>query len=63
MSYGYKYRTVFIPGVHLECDKIWDDREMKFKAENQMQWFLSKVPPTFPGEASSVANRIPRETI
>lgn len=24
-------------------DKVWDDREQQFKAQNQMEWFLKEV--------------------
>ena len=43
MSYGIKYSTPFIEGRHDARDKVWDKRELEYKAANQMDWFLEEV--------------------
>jgi hypothetical protein len=61
MSYGIKFSTDFIPGVHLMCEKEWDSDEHKYYAVGQMKWFLSKVLfPTGLEEVSGRANSITR---
>ncbi|KAF5017906.1 hypothetical protein F66182_10135 [Fusarium sp. NRRL 66182] len=40
MSYGIRYRTRFIVGLHDECDKIWSEEEQEFETDNKMTWFL-----------------------
>ncbi|KAI0430723.1 hypothetical protein F5Y09DRAFT_307087 [Xylaria sp. FL1042] len=41
-SYGATYRCPFVPGTHLEIDKVWDDDESIFMAANQMEWYLKR---------------------
>jgi ABC-type uncharacterized transport system ATPase subunit len=43
MSYGINFQTPFVWGKHDVRDKVWDDREQQFKAQNQMEWFLKEV--------------------
>ncbi|KAF5575134.1 hypothetical protein FPANT_11463 [Fusarium pseudoanthophilum] len=40
MSYGIKYRTRFIEGLHDEADKEWCYKHQHYRAQNQMEWFL-----------------------
>ncbi|KAF5001283.1 hypothetical protein FGRMN_1128 [Fusarium graminum] len=42
MSYGVLYWTPFVHGKHDLRDKVWDAQEQKFKATNQMEWFLKE---------------------
>jgi hypothetical protein len=41
--YGIWKITRFDPARHEEQDKFWCDVERIFKADNQMDWYLSKV--------------------
>ena len=45
MSYGVRYKCTFIEGIHDACDKVWDMKELEYKADNQMRWFLEEVGP------------------
>lgn len=42
-SYGSKFKCGFTTGTHEEADKIWDEDEYRYMAENQMQWYLKRV--------------------
>ncbi|KAF8853526.1 actin-like ATPase domain-containing protein [Acephala macrosclerotiorum] len=42
LSFGLKFSASFDEERHLEADKAWDDEECKWKAENQMQWYLHR---------------------
>ncbi|KAH7256673.1 hypothetical protein BKA59DRAFT_490663 [Fusarium tricinctum] len=42
MSYGINFQPPFVWGKHDVRDKVWDDREQQFKAQNQMEWFLKE---------------------
>lgn len=42
-SYGIKISEQFEEGKHLEEDKKWDQEEGKWRAKNQMKWYLKKV--------------------
>ncbi|KAG5791921.1 hypothetical protein H9Q69_009018 [Fusarium xylarioides] len=39
-SYGHECSTPFIEGQHLAKDKKWCELEKRYKAHNQMQWYL-----------------------
>jgi len=54
MSYGIKYRTSFVEGRHDARDKVWDEKELEYKANNQMEWFLVEV--SKPGRYGIVQN-------
>ncbi|KAI9149948.1 Heat shock 70 kDa protein 12B [Paramyrothecium foliicola] len=41
-SYGTTYRTPFDNAIHVQEDKVWDERELIWKAENQVKWFIKK---------------------
>lgn len=43
MSYGVGYSTPFVEGQHDVRDKLWDEQDHIFRANNQMQWFLKEV--------------------
>ncbi|KAI1451648.1 actin-like ATPase domain-containing protein [Annulohypoxylon moriforme] len=40
--FGVDYWEEFIPGYHLEEDRVWDSTEDVWKANNQMHWYLKK---------------------
>ncbi|KAF5227885.1 hypothetical protein FAUST_11470 [Fusarium austroamericanum] len=42
MSYGIKCVTDFIHGKHKVKDRIWSDKENRWHAKNQMEWFLKE---------------------
>ncbi|OBS27025.1 hypothetical protein FPOA_00966 [Fusarium poae] len=42
MSYGIKYRANFIHGKHKKKDRVWDNKQNVWKADNQMEWFLKE---------------------
>ncbi|KXH26780.1 hypothetical protein CSAL01_00326 [Colletotrichum salicis] len=39
---SWKYLTNYDPQVHLKIDRTWDAREMIWKADNQMKWYLTE---------------------
>ncbi|KAK9412833.1 putative Hsp70 family chaperone [Seiridium unicorne] len=39
---GVSYQPIFEAGVHRRQDKIWDDNEGVWRADNQMRWYLRK---------------------
>jgi hypothetical protein len=41
-NYGTVYRTLFIPGQHIDEDKIWDPMVKNYKASNQIEWHLRR---------------------
>ncbi|KAI1204683.1 uncharacterized protein F4807DRAFT_454509 [Annulohypoxylon truncatum] len=41
-SYGTSFATPFIPGTHLEADKVWNHLECKYMARGQMSWYLRR---------------------
>lgn len=41
-SYGAQYKCAFIPGIHEEIDKIWDEDECQYMARHQMEWYLKR---------------------
>ncbi|KAI0440363.1 hypothetical protein F4803DRAFT_527786 [Xylaria telfairii] len=41
-SYGAQYKCTFIPGLHEEIDKIWDEDECQDMARHQMEWYLKR---------------------
>jgi hypothetical protein len=43
MSYGVEYKQKWKAKKHQKRDKVWDDMEHEFMAENQMKWFLQQV--------------------
>ncbi|KAH7273994.1 hypothetical protein B0J15DRAFT_567509 [Fusarium solani] len=42
MSYGISHNSPFDDLKHLQTDKYWCDKERKYKARNQMTWFLKE---------------------
>lgn len=42
-SYGITFRADFDDNTHLREDKTWDEYELRWKANNQITWFLKKV--------------------
>ncbi|CAJ0545661.1 Ff.00g091340.m01.CDS01 [Fusarium sp. VM40] len=42
MSYGVGYSTPFVEGEHDVRDRLWDEQDHIFRANNQMQWFLKE---------------------
>lgn len=42
-SLGVKVDVSYKKGVHKRRDKYWDDDEGRWKARDQMQWYLIKV--------------------
>ncbi|CAM1506717.1 Fc.00g063580.m01.CDS01 [Cosmosporella sp. VM-42] len=42
ISYGIDYQTPWVPGKHLECDKVWREAQYKYMATRQMNWFLKQ---------------------
>ena len=43
LSYGHEFQCDYIEGTHDECDRVYDEAEGKYKAKNQMHWYLKKV--------------------
>jgi hypothetical protein len=43
MSYGISHNSPFDDLKHLQTDKYWCYKERKYKARNQMTWFLKEV--------------------
>ncbi|KUJ09099.1 actin-like ATPase domain-containing protein [Mollisia scopiformis] len=41
-SFGTIFRAKFEAGKHLEYEKVWDNNECEYKAENQMAWYLKR---------------------
>ncbi|KAI0532864.1 hypothetical protein GGR58DRAFT_148013 [Xylaria digitata] len=41
-SYGNSYKCNFMPEIHEESDKVWDEREYAYMAKNQMEWYLTR---------------------
>ncbi|KAF4951137.1 hypothetical protein FGADI_7752 [Fusarium gaditjirri] len=39
-SYGVRFNTDFDPQEHNRSDRFWSDKEQKWLAKNQMEWFL-----------------------
>ncbi|KAK2765804.1 hsp70 family chaperone [Colletotrichum kahawae] len=46
ISYGTTFYETFNPTIHLNIDRAWDEKEMKWVANNQVQWYLKQVRPT-----------------
>ncbi|KAH0430382.1 hsp70 family chaperone [Colletotrichum camelliae] len=42
ISYGTTFCETFDPTVHLNVDRAWDETEMKWVANNQVQWYLKQ---------------------
>ena len=42
--YGVKYWEYFDEGRHDESHKYWDTTREKWLAENQIKWYIAKVP-------------------
>ncbi|RSM15047.1 hypothetical protein CDV31_005127 [Fusarium ambrosium] len=42
MSYGVTHNSPFDDYKHLQTDKFWCEKERKYKAKNQMTWFLKE---------------------
>ncbi|KAK8110207.1 Heat shock 70 kDa protein 12B [Apiospora kogelbergensis] len=51
-SYGITFRADFDENTHLREDKTWDEYELRWKANNQITWFLKK------GENVSKKNQV-----
>ncbi len=42
-SFGVSMREAWNGEKHLVEDRCWDEDELKWKAKNQMRWYLKKV--------------------
>jgi hypothetical protein len=42
-SYGTSFQIDYDAIIHLEQDKVWCSYEDRWKAGNQMQWYLNRV--------------------
>ncbi|KAH6898499.1 hypothetical protein B0T10DRAFT_555809 [Thelonectria olida] len=42
MSYGVEFKQKWKAKKHQTRDKVWDEQEHEFMAENQMKWFLEQ---------------------
>lgn len=43
VNYGITFQTTFHETEHDAADKLWDSRELRYMATNQMEWYLKRV--------------------
>ena len=43
INYGILFTAPFDEEKHDERDRVWDEDELRWRANNQMDWYLKKV--------------------